>query len=489
MRRLIVIGAAVVVIVVALIVIVGGGDDGAYRVRAIFDNASTLVVGEDVKIAGAPVGVVESMDVADGNKAAVTLRVTNAQFTPFKADAKCIIRLQGLIGERFVECEPGTAGSPALKTIEDGDTPFGGTGGKGEKLLPVDRTSSPVDLDLVNDIMRLPYRERLAIVLSEFGTGLAGRGKDLNTVIHRANPALRETEKVVKTLADQNEVLARLARDSDTALAPLARERHRVASFIVAANDTATASAERRDDIRLSINRLPAFLEELKPLMADLEGFDDQATPVVRNLGKAAPSLARLIQGQGDIATAARTSLPSLGDALERGRPALIDSRPLIQNLGRFAKDAKPASKNLDLLTASLAQTKGPERIMDFLYYSTLAINGFDAIGHYLRAGLVVNTCSNYTLSVSTGCNATFYDTSASAVKATAAANAAAPDAPADAPPAGTMLSQLIGTGETAAQRSEREHNLDQLQRQDANPPGLAGAHEPALDYLLGGDG
>lgn len=486
MRRLIVIGAAVVVIVVALIVIVGGGDDGTYRVRAIFDNASTLVVGEDVKIAGAPVGVVEAMDVADGNKAAVTLGVTNAQFTPFKADAKCIIRLQGLIGERFVECEPGTAGSPPLKTIEDGD-------GKGEKLLPVERTSSPVDLDLVNDIMRLPYRERLAIVLSEFGTGLAGRGKDLNTVIHRANPALRETEKVVKTLADQNQVLARLARDSDTALAPLARERHRVAGFIQAADDTATASAERSDDIRRSINRLPAFLEQLKPLMADLEGFDDQATPVVRNLGKAAPSLARLIQGQGDIATAARKSLPSLGDALERGRPALIDSRPLIQNLGRFAKDAKPVSKNLDLLTASLAQTKGPERIMDFLYYSTLAINGFDNIGHYLRAGLVVNTCSNYTLSVSTGCNATFYDSSAAAAKAgaTAAANAPAPDAPADPPPAGTMLSQLLGTGagETAAQRAERERNQQRLQRQDANPPGLAGAEEPALDYLLGGDG
>jgi phospholipid/cholesterol/gamma-HCH transport system substrate-binding protein len=473
-RRPVVIAAAVVAIVVVLIVIVASGGDDGYRVRAIFDNASTLVPGEDVKVAGAPVGVVESMDVADENKAAVVLRVDNGQFTPFKTDAKCIIRLQGLIGERFVECEPGSAAAPKLRTIEEGP-------GKGQKLLPVENTSSPVDLDLVNDIMRLPYRERLAIVLSEFGTGLAGRGDELNEVIHRANPALRETEKVIKVLADQNRVLGRLARDSDTALAPLAREREHVAGFVVHANDTATASAERSDDIRTSIDKLPQFLAQLRPLMADLEGFDDQATPVVADLGAAAPSLARLIKGQGELATAARKSFPSLGDSLARSRPALIGSRPLIRNLGRFAKPAKPASKDLDLLTASLDETGGPERIMDFLYYSTLAINGFDSIGHYLRAGLVVNTCSNYTLTVSPGCNATFFDSSA------AAANAPAPTEPASAPPAGTMLKQLLGTGESAAQRAEREHNLQRLHGQDASPPGL-GPREPALDFLLGDD-
>ena len=73
--------------------------------------------------------------------------------------------------------------------------------------------------------MRLPYRQRFAILLSEFGTGLAGRGEELNEVIHRANPALRETDQVLKILADQNRVLARLARDSDRVLEPLARER------------------------------------------------------------------------------------------------------------------------------------------------------------------------------------------------------------------------------------------------------------------------
>ena len=115
-----------------------------------------------------------------------------------------------------------------------------------------------MDLDLVNDIMRLPYRERLAILISEFGAGLAGRGEELNEVIHRANPALRETDQVLKILADQNRTLARLARDSDQALGPIAREREHFADFIVQANTTSVASAERSEDIARGIQLLRA---------------------------------------------------------------------------------------------------------------------------------------------------------------------------------------------------------------------------------------
>lgn len=484
MRRLLIIALVVAIgpwIVIGVVRAFTGDEAGKhYLVRAVFDNASTLVGGEDVKVAGAPVGIVEGMEVTEDKKAAVILRIDNDGFTPFKADARCIIRLQGLIGERFIECEPGSTAAPALKRIEDGD-------GKGERLLPVSQTSSPVDLDLVGNIMRLPYRERLAIVLSEFGAGLAGRGKELNEVIHRANPALRETERLVRILAGQNRTLVRLARDSDRALAPLARERRHVQGFIVSANATGEATAERSADIRRGINQLPAFLRELKPLMADLQGFSEDATPVVANLGRAAPDLARLIKGQGELASAGRESFPSLGDALERGGPALIASRPLIRNLSRLGQQLAPVSKNLDLLTKSLDETGGVERLMDVVYYATLATNGFDSIGHYLRAGLVTNTCSNYTLSVSAGCNATFYDSSSGS--STAARNAPAPsDVGASAAPSAPLLQQLIGNGESAEQAAERERNQAQLRRQAAQPsPGL-GPADPALDYLLGGE-
>src|SRR5947209_6454065 len=82
--------------------------------------------------------------------------------------------------------------------------------GAGEHMLPVQNTSRPIDIDLVNNIMRLPYRERLGILINEFGTGLAGRGQDLSSIIRNADPALKATDKVLNLLAGQNRVLADL---------------------------------------------------------------------------------------------------------------------------------------------------------------------------------------------------------------------------------------------------------------------------------------
>ena len=55
-------------LVAALVVLVLGAgaasdDGGDYKVRAIFDNARFRIPGEDVKVAGAKVGVVDALDV------------------------------------------------------------------------------------------------------------------------------------------------------------------------------------------------------------------------------------------------------------------------------------------------------------------------------------------------------------------------------------------------------------------------------------------
>ena len=192
-----------------------GGDP--YQVRAIFDDASFAVQGEQVRVAGAPVGSIASLDVCVAhtprrpgtqNKAAVTLEIDDARFAPFHANATCAIRPQSLIGEMYVDCNPGTAATPALHRIDSGP-------GKGDYYLPVTRTSSPVDFDIVQDIYQEPVAQRLAIILNELGTGLAARGSDLNAVIHRADPALGNTDQVLKILAGQNRELAKLATDSD----------------------------------------------------------------------------------------------------------------------------------------------------------------------------------------------------------------------------------------------------------------------------------
>jgi phospholipid/cholesterol/gamma-HCH transport system substrate-binding protein len=488
MRRLVATFALALAVPIVLVVGLGAGGDGGagYEVRAIFDNVASAVPGEDVKVAGAKVGKIESMDVVDGRKAAVVLRIDDDRFTPFRSDATCTVRPQSLIGEKFVECEPGTTAGSPLREIDRG-------AGEGQHLLSLEHTSSPVDLDLVNDTFRLPFPQRLSILLNELGTGLAGRGGDLNAVIHRANPALRETDDVLRILSRQNRVLSDLARNSDTVLGPLAREKRHVSDFIVQANRTGQATAARRVQLRASLNRLPALLRQLRPLMSDLEGFTDQATPVVTDLGAAAPDVNRVVAQLGPFANAARPAIRSLGKATVTGRPALVRARPLVKDLRSFAKNSRPVSTNLAQLTQSLDKTGGLERILDYLFFQMTAINGYDSIGHYLRAGLIVNLCSTYAVAPGAGCNSRFTvprsgSASAGGELAPALAKLSGGKGGGSVAPRGSLLQGLLGPSEDPALRRQREQNLERLRRRASGPSPALSADEPLLEYLMGSD-
>jgi ABC-type transporter Mla subunit MlaD len=423
MRRVLVIGTILLASAALVIFATGSGSGGSYKVRAIFENAFSVIPGEDVKIAGVKVGKIDSLDVTPQQKAAVVLDITRQGFQDFRQDATCTIRPQSLIGEKFVECTPtqprpsGAQPAPPLHKITQGK-------GKGQYLLPVDRTSKPVDLDLVNNIMRLPYRERLTILLNELGTGLAGRGADLRQAIVNANPGLQELDKVLEILAGQNRTLARLASDSSTILAPLGRDRARVADFVVKANKVSQASAQRASGIEANIQRFPAFLRQLRPTLTRLGQLSDEMTPVLTDLGSQAPAISRFIIQLGPFSRAGIPALKSLGSASVPGRVALVKARPIVGDLKTFASQALPLSTNLAALTTSLRDTGGIERLMDYLFYQVAAINGYDQFGHYLRAALIVNTCSTYAIQNSPDCTANFQKPlTASSASARAAAS------------------------------------------------------------------
>ncbi|UTI65749.1 MlaD family protein [Paraconexibacter antarcticus] len=419
MKRILAIAALGSVLVALASLGTGAGDSSShYKVRVIFDNAFSVITGEDVKIAGVKVGKISGLDVTADQKAAVTIDITRAGFQDFRKDASCLIRPQSLIGEKYVECTPTqprvTGAQPAapLEKIKSGP-------GKGEYLLPAANNGRAVDIDLIGNIMRLPYRQRLSILLNEFGTGLAGRGADLRQVIRNADPGLRETDRVLKILGSQDKVLADLARDSDTNLAPLARERTKVADFVAQADKVASATAERKTDLEKNIQRLPTLLTQLRPTMQRLGGLSDQATPVLQDLGSQAPSINRLISQLGPFSRSATPSLVSLGQASVPGRTALLKSRGIVGDLKTFAAKSKPLAQDLKDITTSLRDTGGIERAMDYIFYQVAAINGFDAAGHYLRAQLLVNTCSIYATEPDPSCLSKF--NSAAAVRGTSA--------------------------------------------------------------------
>jgi ABC-type transporter Mla subunit MlaD len=416
-------GALGVLALVALVVLAtsAGGSSGGYEVRAIFDNAGNVIAGEDVKIDGVKVGSVQSVTPTPQGKAAVVIGISNPGFQDFRADASCTVRPQALIGEKFVDCLPtqprveGTPLPPPLKRIPSGHE------GAGEWLLPVTKTHSPVDPDLLGDINRLPERQRLTIIINELGATFAGRGKDLNAIIRRANPALQELEAVLSILASENHVLTHLAVESDRALAPLAADRGKLADFITQSNTLAQATARHRGALAENLASFPAFLRQLGPAMERLGRFADQTTPTLRNLGIAAPGLNQAFQNVPGFSKSSEAFFTSLGKSTKVAGPAFEQLQPLLDRTKALGAAAKPFAGNLSQALSSFRDTGGLERLLDFIYLGGGVENGYDSLGHFLRAEVVASVpCLSYSIGAAK-CTGKFVGGNAASAKASAA--------------------------------------------------------------------
>jgi virulence factor Mce-like protein len=438
-------GLAAVALLAVVLAAPARSDGGPYTVRAIFDDAAFAARGEDVRVAGANVGTISSLGITTDKRAAVSLRIDDSRFTPFHANAHCAIRPQSLIGEQYVDCDPGTASTGQLARIGQG-------AGAGSYLLPVARTSSPVDTDIVQDISRQPVRQSLAVIIDELGTGLAARGSDLNAVIHRANPALGNTDKVIKILASQNRALAQLATNSDTVLTPLARERRQISGFITQANTTSVASAQRAADISRTFQLFPSFLNQLRPLMADLGTLADQGTPVMTELGQSASAVGRQFANLTPFASAARTALINLGRASAESQPSLVATLPLARRFDQLGTAARPTASSLQRLLDSLNQTGGIQQLMSVLYQGASATNGFNSLGHFTRFEPLDSSCTDYVSAALPGCSANFRDVQAASTATATATSSEAPGKAGEQPAAGDRL--VANAVQTASSRS-----------------------------------
>jgi phospholipid/cholesterol/gamma-HCH transport system substrate-binding protein len=419
MRRIIATAALLATVALVFFAQGSGGSGGSYEVRGIFDSGAFLVTGEDVRIAGAKVGSVASVDVtqpgepanrngsASPGKAIVVMDITDPGFQDFRRDASCIIRPASLLGEKYVDCRPTqpraptTQPPPPLEVVPDGEP------GAGQHFLPLQNNGKTVDIDLVNNIMREPFADRFRLILNDLGAALAARGKDLEAIVKRANPALRETDRVLAQLARENQALAKLAEDSDRVLAPLARERQKVAGFIRNANTAGEATAERSADLEAGFEKFPAALQALRRQMVQLKRFADQARPTFADFADAAPNITRSTEALGPFAQASRPALLTLGEASEQSIQPLLNSDPTLVKIRNLVRKAPPAARGLHDLLSSLRQSGGNEQLMELLYFTNGGINGFDKFGHFLRANLQVTaSCVNLVQNIGFGCDA-----------------------------------------------------------------------------------
>jgi phospholipid/cholesterol/gamma-HCH transport system substrate-binding protein len=367
----------------------------------VFDNGFGLVKGGDLKIGGVRAGQTTAFRLTEREpyRVIVTAEVTEPGFERLRRDAECAVRQQSLIGEYFVDCNLGTTEKPFLEN-----------GGR----IPVSRTSSTVPPDLINTVMRRPYRERFRLIISELGAGLAGRPEELNEVIRRAHPALRETTETLAVLRRQNTMIRDFIADADRVSAAVEPRKEDLAAWAEEAADTASIQASRAERLARYWNRLPRFLGELEPTMAELGRTADRQIPTLRKLQRAAPELERFLKSAQPFARASRESIDDLGGAADAGREAVRESKEEIAELAELSGEAprlaKPLRQFLQTIddrrrstdddplageTAPPAPDKtayrpgqgftGMEAFWNYIYYQTLAINPYDEFGHVLR--------------------------------------------------------------------------------------------------------
>jgi virulence factor Mce-like protein len=421
MRRILASAAVLAAVVVFMVVALGSGGSSSssptYKIE--LQNAFGLVNGSQFMVAGVPAGKITKIDVCAAEQhagcqnkldALVTVQVTQTGFGQFHQDVSCQSRPQSLIGEYFLTCDPGSSG-PVWPT---------------SKTIPVTKTFSTIPMDLVNNIMRLPYRERFTLIINELGAAVAGRSGDLQAALQRAVPALDETDNLLTLLANDSRTINNLNANANTVITTLANNSKVVQNFIDQANTLSKDSAAQAPNISKTWAQLPGFLEQLRPAMAQLSAAADANLPVVQNLNAASGGLNRLFHDLPPFSNAALPATRALGKASVPGRTAVIAARPTVADLRQFTgpsgcdtESYKSSScltelgHNLSIILHDLDNRSravepdkrspggkgytGLEALLQYVFNQALAINTFNALGHLLAVDAFIDpVCSPY---------------------------------------------------------------------------------------------
>jgi phospholipid/cholesterol/gamma-HCH transport system substrate-binding protein len=307
------IGAATVLVVLVAVFLAYNANNGlpfvpTYQVKAELPSAGNLVVGNDVRIGGARVGVVSAIKPKLHKTGRVTAIVTlklQTSVKPLDADTAVLVRPRSALGLKYVELTPGHDG----KHVSDGAT------------LPIANAKpAPVEIDEVFNTFDKKTRTAVQQNLVSFGDALAGRGDDLQLAIHELNPLLRNIIPVSQNLADPR-----------TGLANFIEALGRTASVVAPAAETQAALFRNLDSTFL------ALADVSKPFLQDsISGGPpalDQATRTFRAVRPFLHNSTALFHELQPGARALGRSAPTISAALAAGTPALKRIDPFNKQL------------------------------------------------------------------------------------------------------------------------------------------------------------
>ena len=287
------VGAVTTLIVIVSVFLAYNANKGlpfvpTYDLSARVPNGSNLVPGNEVRIGGFRVGVVDTVKPATQviNGKATPIAVLNMKLDktaePLARDSKLIIRSRSALGLKYVQITPGT-GKQTYKA--------GGT-------IPLANATLPVEFDDFLNTFNGETRQNSRLALSGYGDAFAGRGVDLNRAIEALNPFFTFLTPVMRNLADPrtklNEFFKQIANTS-TQVAPVATVQ---AELFAKMADTFAAIGRCPTCLQQTIEKNPPTLDVSirsfrvqRPFLADFADLSRRLLPAARTLPGALPKI------------------------------------------------------------------------------------------------------------------------------------------------------------------------------------------------------
>lgn len=185
-----------------------GRSGGGYELQARFDDVAGLVAGNDVRLAGVPVGRVTGISVEDGD-AVVRLEVDEGVELP--ADTAVAVRWRNLIGQRYLSLRPGDA----EERLGDGDD--------------IAETDDVVDLGrIVNQLSPLAQAvgpEQVNRILTALVTAFEGNDGAFDALA-------TDLGSLAGALADRSELLGQMQADYATITDAIASRDEQIAAMV-----------------------------------------------------------------------------------------------------------------------------------------------------------------------------------------------------------------------------------------------------------------
>ena len=343
------VGAATVLCAVVAVFLSYNANNGlpfvpTYDVTVRVPDAAGLVRGNEVRIGGKRVGVIEqirAMEAEQGQDPYSELEVALIpKLEELPADSRVTVRPRSPLGLKYLELKPGSSNQ--------------GIAANG--TLPLRNARPIVELDEVVNAFDASSRRALREVLEGAAPAFAGRGADVNSLIADAPALLRDGEKVLANLSDPDTRLGRLLVSADRLTAELAPAAGEIGSALERADITAGAFDSAGDALGDAIGETPptqaaamSALREARPLLTDAAALMRDIRPGVRLLPRAATELDRALDEGTPVlrravalaaqledtltAVAELSEDPATVDTLERLLDVLASAKPTVEFL------------------------------------------------------------------------------------------------------------------------------------------------------------